>query len=43
MLKEYFDSMIFWGGEGNLQDSGKPRNSGKNPGDQAFRYCGFLM
>ena len=42
-MKEYFHSMIFLGGEGNLQDSGKPLNSGKNPCDQTFRYCGVLL
>ena len=43
ILKEYFHSMIFLGKKGDLQDSGKPRNSGKNPDDQTFRYCGVLL
>ena len=33
----------FLDGEWNLQDSGKPSNSGRNLGDQTFRYCGVLL
>ena len=46
ILKEYFYSMIFLGGEGYLQDSGKPRNSGKTQVTKlsaiAGFYCTFL-
>ena len=30
-------------GNVNPQNSGKPRNSGKNPVARALRYCGFLL
>ena len=42
-IERIFLSYYFLGGKGNLQDSGKPRNSAKNVGDQTFRYRGVLL